>query len=103
LTVIQPLNDWIPLGLICQPQCASLPSVVVVNHKSNRHPYEEADPIHDGQTGHEQDASENRQDWGDGSSRSAKGALAIRFAVTENQDAAGNQSEREKSADVREV
>src|SRR5215467_4495414 len=82
------------------PQRAPLASIVVVNHKSNRHPDKEANPVHDGQAGHQKHTSENRQDGSKGAAGSSKGTMAVWFAVAENQNAGGDQRECEKRADV---
>jgi hypothetical protein len=46
------LRHAIPLRLVGRTQRAAFAAIVVVNHKSDGHPYKEAYPIHDGEAGH---------------------------------------------------
>src|SRR5437773_4905188 len=89
--------------LVGGTQCAALAPVVVINHKTNGHPDEKADPIHDGEAGHQKETSKNRQNGSYWPSRRAKSSMAIRFAVAENQHASGHQREGKQRSDVREV
>src|SRR5438046_9326341 len=88
--------------LVGGTQCAALAPVVVINHKTNGHPDEKADPIHDGEAGHQKATSKNRQSGSYWPSRRAKSSMAIRFAVAENQHASGHQREGKQRSDGRE-
>src|SRR4029450_11516847 len=64
-----------PRLVICfQPKRTAPAAVGEVDHKSGGKTHKEANPILDRQTGHEKQASKNRDDGGDGTARSAKGA-----------------------------
>src|SRR2546421_5246909 len=93
----------IPLYLVGGAQCATLAPVVVINHKPDGHPHEKADPIHDGEAGHQKETSKNRQNRSNRPSGRAKGSMTIRLAITENQDSSGNQSEGKQRSNVREI
>src|SRR5437879_2454071 len=93
----------IPLCVVGGAQRAALAPVVVINHKTNGHPHEKADPIHDGEAGHQREASKNRKNRSNGPSGRAKGSMAIRFAIAENQHASSNQSKGKKRSNVREI
>src|SRR5438094_301144 len=93
----------IPLCLVGGAQSAALAPVVVINHETNGHPHEKADPIHDGEAGHQKEASKNRQNRSNRPSGRAKGSMAIGFAVAENQHASGHQSESKQRSNVREI
>src|ERR1700726_2408392 len=82
------------------PQGAALPAVVVVNHKSDNHPHKETNPVGDWQAGHQQQASQDREDRRYRTSRSAKCAPSFRLAITQNQNSSRHQSERKKRSDV---
>src|SRR5437762_13468377 len=82
--------------LVGGTQCAALAPVVVINHKTNGHPDETADPIHDVEAGHQKERSKNRQNGSYWPSRRAKSSMAIRFAVAENQHASGHERERKQ-------
>src|SRR5213080_3904589 len=72
----------IPLCLVGGAQSAALAPVVVINHETNGHPHEKADPIHDGEAGHQKEASKNRQNRSNRPSGRAKGSMTIRLAIT---------------------
>src|SRR5262249_18315385 len=94
-----------PPGLFRRRQIerAALPAVQKINHESDSKPRKESDPVHDRQTGHQEQASKNSENWRDGAAGSAEGAVPIRFAIAEDENAGGDECKREKRADVGEI
>jgi len=86
-----------------QPKRTALAAIGEVNHKSDEKPYKETNPIHDGKSRHEKQASEDGDDGSDGTAGSTEGARTVRFAITKDENAPGNQSKCEERADVRQV
>src|SRR5262249_32287232 len=86
-----------------QVQSAALPAVQEIDYKSDGKPHEKSDPIHDRQTGHQEQAGEDGKYRGERAAGSAKGAVALRFAITKDKNACGDERKGEQSADVGEV
>src|SRR5271163_3236813 len=60
------------LRSICCPQRTLPAAIQIVKHQSYDHPNKETNPIHDGQTGHQQQACEDRYHRGDGAAGGAE-------------------------------
>src|SRR5262249_19728546 len=86
-----------------QVQSAALPAVQEIDYKSDGKPHKKSDPIHDRQTGHQEQAGEDGKYWGKRAARCAEGAFALRLAVTKDEYTRGDQSKSEQRADVGEV
>src|SRR5690348_15076467 len=78
-------------------------AVGVIDHKSNNEPDEETNPVDDGEACHQEDAGENRDDRRDDAAGRAERARAVRFAITKNQDARGDERESEESTNIRKI
>src|SRR5712671_2345996 len=84
-------------------QRAAFPPIVVVNHESDGHPYKESNPVHNGQPGHQQQASHDCYDWCDRAARRAESTGTIRFAIAQDQYSGCHQRKGKQSADIRQI
>src|SRR5216684_2437762 len=82
------------------PQRAALAAITEVNHKTDGQPNEETDPVHNRQSGHQQQAGENRQYRSERPAGRTEGAVPVGLAVTKNEHAAGNQGKGEERPNV---
>src|SRR5579859_4880557 len=74
------------LALLCgrQIERTALPAVQKINHQSDRKPTEESEPVHDRQSGHQEQAGEDGENGSNWSAGSAEGAVALRLAITKD-------------------
>src|SRR5579859_4928233 len=84
-------------------ELAAVAAIEEVDKQADGEPHEEADPIHDGQARHEQDAETDAGDRNDGPAGSAESAFPSGIAIAEDEHAAGDEREGEQRADVGEV
>src|SRR5712692_7014201 len=78
------------------PQHTALAAVAEVNDETDGEPNEEANPVHDGQACHQQEASEDRRDRRERSSRRPECARPIRLTIPQNQYTRGDERKGEQ-------
>src|SRR5262249_22311886 len=61
------------------------------------------DPVHDRQSGHQEQAGEDGKNRRERAAGRPEGAFAVRFAIAKDENSRGDEREREESADVREI
>src|SRR5215469_10239397 len=67
------------LGPRCRIQRAAMAAIGKVNHKADDHPHEKANPVFESKTRHQQNASDDRQNWQQRYQGHLKAARSVRL------------------------
>src|SRR5215468_148464 len=96
-------RDSLSLSCRRQIQSAALPAVQEIDYKSDGKPHKKSDPIHDRQTGHQEQAGEDCKHWGEWAAGSAEGAVAVGLAITKDENSGCDKRKGKKRSDVGKV
>src|ERR1039458_2422204 len=88
---------WLRTGL---GEFGAVAAIEEVDEKADDQPDDEAVPGNDGQSGHEQETEDDAESGNDGPEGNNETASASRIAITQDDDADGDEDEGEEGADV---